>query len=139
MKKIAMLVAALFVFAGCQSMDQDQINALATAGGAAIMMGYNSQGTNMLSPEQKKIAVQVVKVMSQIGDSVTPETIGNLPALVNSELEKQIKDPAQLAMAKNFATVFLGFAAPYMKNQTAQNSIMTFVSFCKGLSSVELK
>ena len=136
MMAIVVMVVGMVLMMGCQSssVTQQDMQSLASAAGSGIAMLYNAEGS-MLTPQQKKVAQEVIVVFGQIGSSVNAGNINDLPAVVNAAIAKNIKDPTELAMAQNCASVMLKVVNPYLQKQSTQDAVLIFAAFCRGMAS----
>ena len=133
---LALLLAAVLAFPGCQSTTVVDNQAMAFVAGSAVAYGYTNQSSS-LTPEQRKMAIEAIKAFRSVGAAITPESVTNLGPTVDEQIDKNISDPAQRQMAKSFAVVILGQVQPYMENQTVKDSILIFGAFCKGLGTAD--
>jgi hypothetical protein len=131
----ALLAGILLMTTGCQTTVTDR-EALAFTAGVAAAYAYTNESSS-LTPEQKKMAKEAIKVFKSIGSSVNEQNINNLGPVIDAQIDKNVSDPQQRQMAKSFAAVLLQQAKPYMENQTVKDSILIFAAFCRGVGTAD--
>ena len=141
MAMLAMMVLLVAGVTGCNTMSQSDFNMAAESAGALAVGAYNIE-SNKFTPLQKEAAAKAIEVLTEIGTITTDGNIGDVKALANAALAKQIKDPAQLALAQQSMATFFAVVQPYidkaMSKYGTTGAAQVFLSFCKGVAAVPI-